>query len=88
MHKLTIAGEFPNLNQIIEASQQHWANYHAFKKKYTNLVAMIARAQLKPVGEYPVQILIDWHYKDRRKDPDNIAAGKNSFSTDWSRWVS
>jgi len=76
MPKLIITGELPDLNHIIDISKKHWAQYHAFKKKYTQLVAMIARAQLKPVGEYPVGIEIVWHCKNKRKDPDNIAAGK------------
>ena len=74
--KLTICGELPDLNQIIAASKQHWARYHAFKKKYTQFVAMIARMQLVPVVEYPVRIEIAWFCKDRRCDPDNVAHAK------------
>lgn len=76
MQRLIIQGELPDLNQIIAASKQHWARYHEFKRRYTNYVAMIAKTQLVPVKSYPVSIRIDWFCPSRRKDPDNIAAGK------------
>ena len=74
--KLTILGELPDLNTIIAASKQHWAKYHAFKKRYTDYVALVAKMQLQPIMEYPVAIEIDWHCRNRRKDPDGIAFGK------------
>ena len=76
MQKLIINGELPDLNRIIEASKQHWAKYHQFKKQYTEFVALLAKTQLKPVMVYPVSISIDWHCKNERKDPDNIAHAK------------
>lgn len=76
MQKLIIYGELPDLNQIIEASKQHWAKYHAFKKRYTDYVALVARTQLKPVRDYPISVEIVWHCQDKRKDPDNIAHAK------------
>jgi hypothetical protein len=76
MQKLVISGELPDLNQIIDASKQHWAKYHAVKHKYTELVALLAKVQLKPISEYPICIEIAWFCPDRRKDPDNIAHAK------------
>lgn len=76
MQKLTILGEFPDLNSIIDASKQHWAKYHVFKKQYTDYVTMIAKTHLQPVTKYPVSIQTTWYCPTRRKDPDNVAAGK------------
>jgi Holliday junction resolvase RusA-like endonuclease len=74
--KLTILGELPDLNTIIAASKQHWAKYHAFKKRYTDYVALVAKMQLQPITESPVSISFDWYCKDKRKDKDNLSAGK------------
>jgi hypothetical protein len=76
MQKLIIEGELPDLNKIIDVSKKHWAKYHQFKKKYTELVAMVAKAQLTPVCEYPITISVDWYCPSRRKDPDNVAFAK------------
>ena len=72
----TIQGELPDFNSIIEASKQHWAQYYSFKQRYTNLVWLCARAALKPFQEFPVDFSIHWYCKDKRKDKDNISAGK------------
>jgi len=72
----TIQGELPDFNSIIEASKQHWAQYYAFKQQYTTLVWLCARAALKPFQEFPIDFSIHWYCKDKRKDKDNISAGK------------
>lgn len=76
MQRFIIQGELPDLNQIIEASKQHWARYHDFKRRYTTYVTLVAKTQLQPITEYPVSIWIVWHCKNKRKDKDNISAGK------------
>jgi len=72
----TIQGELPDFNYIIDASKQHWAQYYAFKHRYTTLVWLCARAALKPFQQFPVDFSIHWYCKDKRKDKDNISAGK------------
>ncbi|MHC4536082.1 MAG: RusA family crossover junction endodeoxyribonuclease [Planctomycetota bacterium] len=72
----TIQGELPDFNSIVEASKQHWAQYYAFKQQYTTLVWLCARAALKPFQEFPIDFSIHWYCKDKRKDKDNISAGK------------
>ncbi|MBM3237800.1 Holliday junction resolvase [Candidatus Poribacteria bacterium] len=72
----TIQGELPDFNSIIAASKQHWAQYYTFKQQYTNLVWLCARAALKPFQQFPVDFSIHWYCKDKRKDKDNISAGK------------
>lgn len=77
MQKLIIEGELPDFNQIVDASKQHWSKYAAWKKKYTwDIVLIIKSQELKPVKKYPVTLVCHWYCKDKRKDPDNISAGK------------
>lgn len=60
------------MNQIIAKSKQHFAVYSKMKKKYTELVMECAEGL--PVIE-SANFHIIWYAKDKRKDPDNIAAG-------------
>ena len=70
--KIVIPGEFPTMNEIIEASKRHWASYSSMKRTYTSLVALYAR-KLPKVEK--ADITITWVCKNRRQDPDNITAG-------------
>ena len=71
-----IRATLPSLNEIIDSSKTHWSKYASPKKGYTEIVAAFARQQLKPVENYPVDIEIHWFCKDKKKDKDNISAGK------------
>lgn len=70
--EFVIKGELPDLNQIIKASKSHYMSYSNMKKDYTALVMISA-------GNHPkierADVEITWYAKNRRKDPDNIAAG-------------
>ncbi len=74
--KLIIPHELPALNQTIEAGKRHWSEYAVLKRRYTALVAALARRQLRPVLSGRVQLSFAWYCRDRRKDPDNIASAK------------
>ena len=74
--KLTIEGELPDLNEILADAKRHWGNYSSLKRKWTVLVAELAWTQLKPVKRYPVAICFEWYCANKRKDIDNVAAGK------------
>lgn len=71
---MIVPGELPDLNQIIEASKQHWGQYSKMKKDETNYVAWIASASIKRHYK-KADIEITWCCKNRRKDKDNIMAG-------------
>jgi len=73
---LVIPGELPDLNYIIDESKKYWGRYSDFKRQYTELVWLYARATLKPFGEFPIDFRFDWYCSSKRKDKDNIAAGK------------
>ena len=69
--KLVIEGELPSLNEIIDAAKQHYGSYSTMKKANTNAVAWPAKKL--PVYE-AVELEVIWYCKNKRKDPDNIAA--------------
>jgi Holliday junction resolvase RusA-like endonuclease len=69
--KLVIEGELTSLNEIIAAAKVHYGKYSSMKKEETNAVAWPA----KKLSCYSaVKLEITWYCKNRRKDPDNIAA--------------
>lgn len=70
--KIVIPGELPDLNTIIDKSKGHWAQYSKMKKRYTEMVAWLAKGK----GKFKkIDIYITWYCKNRRKDKDNIMAG-------------
>ena len=71
---IIIPVEFPSLNEIIAAAKSHYGAYSKMKHKFTDIV--IAYANGKKKYNKPVNIYIDWYSKNKKKDPDNIAAGK------------
>lgn len=73
MEKIIIEGELPTLNEIIDLSKTHWAKYREVKRINTNLVAFIANRLPKFKA---IKLDITYYRKDRRTDPDNIAASK------------
>lgn len=71
MEKIVVFGEFPGLNKIINASKAHYQAYRKLKEDNTNAVTWLA----KKLPKYKwVKLNITWYCKNRRKDPDNIAA--------------
>ena len=72
---LEIRIELLSMNEIIATSKRHWSKYASPKKRYDAIIAAISKQQLKPVKNYPVEIHCHWVAPNRRKDPDNLAAG-------------
>ena len=76
--KITIDGELPALNEIIDKSKSHYMQYAKMKKMATNRVAWACN-QLDIIDKVTlnsIELQITYYCKNRRKDPDNIAAGK------------
>ena len=71
--KVTIPGELPDLNKIINTAKTHWSQYRAMKESNTDLVAWCAKGQEKIDR---ADFIFTWYAKDRRTDPDNLAAGQ------------
>ena len=71
--KIVVSGELPGLNKIIDKSKAHHMAFASMKKKNTNLVTWKAKGIPKMESIY---LNIKYYCKDRRRDPDNIAAAK------------
>ncbi len=72
MH-ITINGEFPTLNEVIEASKSHHMVYANQKKDYTALALM--QLSNVPRIDNKADWIFTWYRKNRRNDPDNIQVG-------------
>ena len=72
---ITIPGELPSLNAVLAGAKRHWSSYAALKKALTNKIAWIAKGQLTPIPNGPVDLVFRWVTKNRKADPDNISHG-------------
>lgn len=76
-YKIVIPGELPDLNTIIAESKKgrgKWQPYNEIKQEHTNIVAWIAKSEIKKQLK-KIDLTITWICKNRRKDKDNIMAG-------------
>ena len=74
LDRVTIKGKLPSLNEYIAACR---TNPHAgatMKRKVEEQIMWQIR-KMKPITR-PVIIFFHWHEKNRRRDKDNVAAGK------------
>jgi Holliday junction resolvase RusA-like endonuclease len=71
--KFTVPMQLPGLNEIIEAAKSHWSVYREMKKTYQEAVEWTAK-RIAPFDR--AYLDITWFEPDRRRDLDNIAAGK------------
>ncbi len=75
--ELTFEGEFPTLNEIIDASKSHFAAYMDAKEVYTNIVITeCIKYPRPPLLTKPIKAHFLWYRENRRFDPDNVAAGQ------------
>ncbi len=75
MIRLELPLPLVTLNEIVSEAKHHWSSYAASKRRDTDLVAVLARsAKLRPCPS-PFRVRCEWHPRDRRIDPDNLAAG-------------
>ena len=61
----------PGLNKMNKAAKSHYHAYNNMKREYTELVMLVANKLPKMKR---VKLNITWYCKNRRRDPDNIAA--------------
>jgi len=69
--RLVIPGEMPGMNEIIEAAKKHPMRYASMKQENTDAVVWPAK-RLPKMDK--VFLHITWYCKDKRRDPDNVAA--------------
>lgn len=70
--KIIIPGEMPGMNEIIKASKAHYQAYNKLKRENTQAVVWCSK---KVPKMQRVFLDITWYAKNKRRDPDNIAAG-------------
>lgn len=77
--KFTVYGTLPDMNEIIKVSKSHFAVYAKLKKKHTQQV-------VDSIKELPAvqsaDFLFQWYLPNKRKDPDNVAAGGTKMLLD------
>lgn len=71
--KITIPGELPTMNEIIDAAKSHYGEYAKMKRANTGLVALVAR---RAPRQQRVDLKIKWYRANKRHDKDNIMAGQ------------
>lgn len=69
--KIVIPGTMPGFNEIVKAAKSHYHAYNNMKQDNTDLVAWKSK---KIPGKKKIFLNITWIEKNRRRDPDNIAA--------------
>lgn len=86
--ELEIHGPLPGLNELIDAAKRgrtaggvRHDRYTRLKRRWTAAVAAVARAAgLQPVERAWLRFV--WREPDRRRDPDNVAAGGRKLVLD------
>jgi len=85
VQRLFIEGPLPGLNTLIAAAKRfgeqigrkgrRYNHYAAIKKEWGERIALIAKTQgIKPLQKKTFFVFF-WYEPNRRRDPDNIAAG-------------
>ena len=88
VQSFTYEGELPALNQILDAKRRvsrhsHWNRYNEWKKEETAKILHELQIQrIRAVERYPVRLSYVIYVPNRRKDPDNVAAGAMKFMQD------
>ena len=82
---LWVPGPLPGMNELIAAakgSRGRGVAYSRLKKQWTDVVVGLAQSQKVPA--FPGRVVIEWtwHERDRRRDPDNVAAGGRKLVLD------
>ena len=79
MHKIIIPIELPSMNEMIASAKKGSGAYQPYaemKREYTNICAIFTRKAVKKPISNPVILHITWYCKNKKKDMDNVAAGK------------
>jgi Holliday junction resolvase RusA-like endonuclease len=75
IHRFTIEGTLPGLNDFIAKSTYNRFAYGAFKKQWTETCAWSAKAHKLSLIKNPVKILIHWFERNKKRDLDNVSGG-------------
>lgn len=65
--------KYPTLNEYTNKCRSHWSKGAQIKADSDYATVLLLNLQkAKPIDEYPVDIVVKWHCKDKRIDVDNI----------------
>lgn len=77
IHRFTIDGTLPGLNEYTEANRKHHRVGAKMKKRAQEAIDWQVLSQLgRRRITRPVYIRYRWYEKNRRRDPDNVAFAK------------
>lgn len=82
---LWVPGPLPGLNELIAAAKGsggRGAGYARLKRQWTDVVQAIAQSKKVPRFEGRAFFIFTWIERDRRRDPDNVAAGGRKLILD------
>lgn len=82
---LWVPGPLPGMNELIAAAKGsggRGAGYARLKKQWTEAVWAEAKRARLPSFTGRVVLTFTWHEADRRRDPDNVAAGGRKLVLD------
>lgn len=74
MQRIMIKGKLPSMNDFIDACRSNAYKGAHLKKTYEQGI-MWQVGRLKKISE-PIKIIFIWHEQTKRRDKDNVAAGK------------
>jgi len=76
-----IPGMLPGWNEAFAAANANRYKGNTLKKQWTNDIALIVKSHhFKPMDQ--AYFIFTWYEKDRRRNPDNIAAGGRKLILD------
>ena len=70
-----IPGTLPTMNEIINLSKTHWAEYREMKAMAMNKVLQSIKSQNIPKIYKQIDIIVRWVCPNKRHDKDNISVG-------------
>lgn len=85
MVALWVPGPLPGMNELIKAAKSGRGKGNAYarlKSQWTETVWALAKSARLPAITRPVVIEFRWLEPDKRRDPDNVAAGGRKLILD------
>lgn len=83
-YTLHVPGRLPDFNELVGAAKGYGGKgfgYAKLKRQWTDTIALLAKAAKIPHLER-VSIEFRWQEANRRRDPDNVAAGGRKLILD------
>lgn len=80
-NEFTIQEKLPSLNEYTNANRRNRYAGANFKEDVEKIIGLyiqqgISSGTLKPMGDTPCEVYIDWYEKTKRRDVDNIQSSQ------------